>query len=423
MIIEQLLLSLVVLLGAAVLLRPLAHWTRLPFSLLLILGGFLGAELLVRQGLDTGVRAGNYHDLVFYLLLPILVFESAHQMDCRELLRNLGVILLLAVPGMICAALITAALVYYGIGHPSGFPWLAALITGALLSATDPVAVINQMRSLGAPKRLEMLLEGESLFNDATAIVLFTIFVALAGEGVGGGVEMGESAAAFSFWSGLLDFGRVSLMGAACGLGCAALGLACTRWAPGAHEYQLITVVVAFGSFLLAEHWHVSGIMAVLCAGIVFSLARDRIASRTQEESHSLWEVLGHVAVCLVFLLSGITVSLGMFQDRWLAMLIGIGAVLAARLVVVHAMLALARLGGAAPFPRGYRPVMVWGGLRGAVTLALALALPTHLPYWWTIQSIAFGVVLFTLVVAAPTTLPLLRRVPGEPPPEETAAK
>ena len=174
----------------------------------------------------------------------------------------------------------------------------------------------------------------------------------------------------------------------------------------------LLTVISAYSSFVAAEAvFHVSGVMAVLVTGLVLGYqgqaANDASPGKFVAE---LWEFNAFVANTLVFLLMGVTVTLAMFEERWLAMLIGIAAVLLARALGIFTCVPLLnRLTPIEPISRPYQVVMFWGGLRGAVTLALALSLPTTLEYWWTIQSIAFGVVLFTLFVQATSTAPLLR--------------
>jgi CPA1 family monovalent cation:H+ antiporter len=177
---EHTVLLLTGLLLLALAIQPLARKIHLPFTATLVIAGFAASELLVYYGFDTGIRAEGFHDLIFFVFLPILIFESAYNINARILCKNLLPILVLAIPLMLLSTLITAALVYYGIGHPDGFPWIAALITGALLSATDPVAVVAMFKQMGVPPRLAILVEGESLFNDAAAIVVFGVFIAIA---------------------------------------------------------------------------------------------------------------------------------------------------------------------------------------------------------------------------------------------------
>jgi CPA1 family monovalent cation:H+ antiporter len=392
----QVIFLLTGLLVLAIVLQPLARRLHTPLTAVLVIAGFIASELMVHFGLDTGVRAGNFHDLVFFVFLPILIFESAYNIDVRLLFRNLFPILFLAIPLMLLSALITAALVYAGIAHPVGFPWIAALLTGALLSATDPVAVVALLRERGVSERLNLLLEGESLFNDATAIVLFGVFLAIA-TGADGPMTWTDAALHFSrvFFGGILAGGVIGFMMAAV-----------MKLLSDAVIRAVATVITAYLAFVIAESLlHVSGVMAVLVAGLV--LGRDR-----EKESfvQQLWEFNAWIANALVFLLVGVTITMDMFTERWLAMLIGIAGVIIARAIGIFSFVPLlSRTLPVEAIPRPYQVVMFWGGLRGAVTLALALSLPITLDYWWTIQSIAFGVVLFTLFIQAPTTGPLIR--------------
>lgn len=390
------------LLLLAILIKPLAPRLHIPFSALLVVIGFAASELLVFSGIDTGIRADNFHDLIFFVFLPVLVFESAYTINVRLLLKNLLPILFLAIPIMLLSTFIAAALIYVGIGHPQGFPWIAALLAGALLAATDPVAVVALLRQMGVSERLALLLEGESLFNDATAIVVFAVFLAIA-SGSAGPVSVQDASLHFL----KVFFGGV-LVGAITGLLFNLL-----LWLSRETVVRaLATVISAYLSYITAEAvFHVSGVMAVLVTGLVLGYqgqsTRDASSGTFVTE---LWEFNAFVASMLVFLLMGVTVTLAMFEERWLAMLIGIAGVLVARALGIFTCVPLLnRLTPIESISWPYQVVMFWGGLRGAVTLALALSLPTTLEYWWTIQSIAFGVVLFTLFVQAPSTAPLLR--------------
>ncbi|MGI9294547.1 MAG: cation:proton antiporter [Pseudomonadales bacterium] len=403
MAVSHIVILFVALLGLAAVAEPLARLIRLPYSSTLVLVGFFAGQLIEFSQLQTGLQAESFHELVFFVFIPVLIFEAAYQLDLRLLRENIGNILLLAIAGLLLTTAITAVGMYYGIAHASGFPWIAALLTGALLAATDPVAVVSQLRAVGAPPRLAMLLEGESLFNDATAIVLFTLLLTLASAG-GAQVSAGAS---------VLQFAYVFVGGIALGGIIGALALPAFRVMHGHSTHYILTLVVAYGAFIVAEHWlHVSGVMAVLMAGLI--AARSSMNTNTAEDHQRVaenWETLGHIANALIFLLLGITITVAMFQERWLAMLIGIAAVFVARALSIFGVLLLSNLLSKNAVPASYQTVMVWGGLRGAVTLALALSLPTELPYWWTIQSVAFGVVLFTLFLQAPTTPWLLRRL------------
>lgn len=399
--VAKVVLALMAMLLVALLTRPLARLSRLPFTALLVLIGFVGSEIVVRLGGDTGIRAELFHDLVFYVFLPVLIFESALNIDIRLLLKNLVTVLMLAIPILLVSTLITAALIYYGIAHPTGFPWIAALLTGALLSATDPVAVVSMARESGAPPRLTTLLEGESLFNDATAIVLFSILLGLALH------PAGEA----SLGDGVLRFLAMFGGGAMTGLLVGGVIVFFLRRLDEAILHGLISIIAVYCTFILAEAvLHVSGIMAALLLGLVVShhlhnvKGHDRFLAR-------FWEMSGFAANALLFLLMGVTITLEMFEYRWLAMLIGIAGLLVARAAGIFILAPIAaRVSPEAPIDPKSKVILFWGGQRGAVTLALALSLPTELDYWWTIQSVAFGVVVFTLFVQAPTIGLLLRK-------------
>lgn len=402
MSIELIVAFAVTLFALALVADRLGRLFRVPHTLPLVLVGVLLSWVLdAGLGVDMGLGEVGFHDLVFYVFLPVLVFDAAFHIRLRTLRDNLPAILFLALVGVGITALVSAALIYLGIGDPGSFPWAAALITGALLAATDPVAVIDQLKAMGAPARLTILLEGESLFNDASAIVVFGIVLAYATRSA----DVGAALA-------LADFLMVFCGGAATGVAVGLVGAGALRLFDGGISHALIVLTAAYGSFLLAEGaLGVSGVMAALLAGLVLARTVQREdAPIVGTEISFLLGVLAFAANGSVFLLVGMTLSPAMFSERWQAMLIAIGAVLAARaLVVLVALPALNPL-LASPVPGPYRQVLAWGGLRGAVTLALALSLPASLDYAWTVQAMAYGVVLFTLFVQAPLMPGLIRR-------------
>lgn len=393
---------LILFLLMAVYTASLAKRLGLPFSALLVIEGFLGSELVVALGFDLGLRWYHFHDLVFFVLLPVLIFESALNIDVRLLLKNLVPILILAMPIMLLSTLIIAVLLYYGIGHALGFPIIAALLTGAILSATDPVAVLDVFKQIKAPARLSTLVDGESLFNDATVIVLFGLFVAFAQMDAG----------SFSGLDALQEFVFVFFGGIIVGLVLGVVFMLLYRVASGSFAKSLISIISAYSAFLVAEHFlHVSGVMAVLVTGLSISWERCKRVEASQFVE-KLWEFNAYLANILIFLLVGVTITVEMFTSHWLAMLIGIVSVLIARAVGIFVVLPLvSKLPSIEPISRGYQAIIFWGGLRGAVVVALALSIPLELEYWYTVQSIAYGVVLFTLFVQAPTIKVLMKWV------------
>lgn len=391
------------LLLLALMLRPQAERFNLPFAALLVATGFIGSELLLWFDVDTGVRHQSFHDLIFYVFLPLLVFEAAFKIDAVLLRKNLFVILLLSIPILLVSILITASLVFIGIGHPDGFPWIAALLTGAVLAATDASPVTTRFARLGVPKRLRILMDGEDLFNDATAIVAFNIVLYIAMHPQEN-ISIADAVVSF----GIVFFGGI-FVGLLVGFGF----LLVSRLFEDSIQQALVTLISAYVAFLVAnEILRVSGVMAVLITGLIMGRV---IHNDFQDERGSFvdnfWGFNVYVAEALVFLLMGVTVTVAMFEQRWLAMLIGIVALLISRALGVFGTApVINRMPWVDNVPRGYQQVLVVGSLRGAVVLALCLSLPVSLPYWWTVQSIAFGVVIFSLFVQAPLVRPLLKR-------------
>jgi CPA1 family monovalent cation:H+ antiporter len=385
---------------AAVLVEPLARRLKMPFSAALVAGGFAASQAIIDMGLDTGLRWYHFHDLVFFVFLPALIFHSAFNMDARQLFRNILPIFLLALPILLLSTLLTATLLYFGIGHPQGFPWISALVCGALLSATDPVAVSEIAKRSPVPRRLLTLMEGESLFNDATTVVLFMLLLSVVTTP---GAEITLAGAG-------LDFLRLAVGGTGVGL---VLGLAAGLLMRWFERPIIVSLLAAYASYLIAEtQLGVSGVMAVLACGLVSGHLHRQQKPEQYPNTDNWWAQLGWLANSSLFLLAGVTITLPMFQERWLAMLLGIGAALLTRALGVWMVGALtAIVPGQTPVSTAYRLLMVAGGLRGAVTLALALSLPVELEGWWTVQSIAYGVVLFSLVFQAPTIEPLLDKL------------
>ncbi|NNL11703.1 MAG: sodium:proton antiporter, partial [Pseudomonadales bacterium] len=351
-------------------------------------------------GFDTGIRASNIHDLVFYIVLPILVFEAAWQLQSSLLKRWLWPIILLATFGVLIVSFVTATGIFYGIGHP-GFPFVAALLSGAILSATDPTAVVNTLRKLDAPKDLATLMEGESLFNDATAVVLFSIVLAVALQSMGA-VHSGGYITYFSitFFGGLITGFIAGLVGT---IICLALG---ERSAA-----TMTLVILAFASFYIAENWlHVSGILSVMAAAITSKLLLREHEDKLLQDVQPTWSWLGKLLNTLVFVLLGLVMQFSMFTNQWLAILIAIAAALGARFIAVYTV-GLLTYRNIYPIPAGWLLLMSWGGVRGIIAVVLALALPVELPYWWTIQSMVFGVVVFSILVQAPSSGWLIKRL------------
>ncbi len=392
-------LLIISLLIVSTLLEPLADKLRVPFSIVLVFIGYIGSEITIGVfNVDTGIRWDNFKTIIFYVILPILIFQSAIEINLRTLLRNFVPILIMAIPLMILSTIVTAVGLYKGIDHASGFPWIAALITGALLSATDPASVISLLKKANAPERLRILLEGESLFNDATAIVLFSILISIATH----------SQETTSWTMLLIRFSEVFLGGLLTGIVIGFVAFLIIKLSDYQQSFVIVSILSAYSSFILAEDvLHFSGVIAVLACGLTLGAVLTEQFSEASFASQ-LWSLLAKIAESLIFILAGITITLGMFIDQWLAILIGIAAVIFARIVIIFGSFPfLSLLPGIQAVSLQQQTILVWGGVRGTVTLALALSLPLTLDYWYTIQSIAYGVVIFTLF-SQTMTLPIL---------------
>jgi CPA1 family monovalent cation:H+ antiporter len=362
---------------------------RIPYTVALVVVG-LALTLQRRPAIQLSPN------VILGLLVPPLVFEAAFQLDFAQLRRSLPRILLLAVPGVVLTTLIVGGLVALLV--PLALP--VALVFGALISATDPVAVVALFRSLGAPRRLALLVEGESLLNDGTAIVLFdlVLMIALTGQ--------------FSLLQGLLDFLRVSIGGVLTGL---LLGWLVSEALARIDDTLIettLTTLLAFGSYLLAEELHVSGVLAVVAAGLINGNVGPRgMGPSTRIMLANFWDYVAFLATSMVFLLIGLQFHLSELVAGWRPILWAVLAVLAARAIVVYGLgWICSRFGEAIPL--AWDHVLAWGGLRGAISLALALSLPAALGAPADrLRVMAFGVVLFTLLVQGTTMGPLLRRL------------
>lgn len=373
-----------------------ARYFRLPYTTILVLAG-LGLEFLrFLPAIELTP------ELVLLLFLPPLAFEAAFHLDFEQLRRDIVPIGAFALLGVLVTMGVTGAILVWGLG----WNWEIALLFGTLVAATDPVSVVAVFRELGVSKRLSTLVEGESLFNDGTSIVLFRIVLAVV---LAGSVNPA---------TGLLEFLRLVLGGTGLGF---VLGYLASRLLRRIDDYLIeisTTVVLAWGSYLLGEFMGVSGVISVVVAGLVLGNYGGRISfsPTTKIVLGHVLEFISFVANSFIFLLIGIQIVLDDISAHLLPILWAIFATLVARAVAVYGLsFPLGRL--SVPIPFSWRHLMFWGGLRGGVTLALALSLPLAVPMRSSLVLAAFGVVLFTLVVQGLTMRPLLellRLVPKE---------
>lgn len=380
------------LVAAAALIALVARRIAVPYTVALVVFG-LGAAIVAPRA-----QFGITEELVLAVLLPGLIFEAAYQLDLGELRRAFGGIALLAVPGVLLSALIVAGVLALG----TGLPLELGFVVGAMVSATDPAAVISTFRRLRSPKRLRMLVEGESLFNDGTALVVFVIALTM----VTGPVTIGGAVGSF-----VLTVVVSTLIGGA-------IGVAASRIVATVDDHLIeltVSLATAYGAYLIADLFHESGIIATVVAGIVLGNYGRRIgmSARTQEALDTVWEFLSFLLTALVFLLVGLVISLPQLIDALGPILWAVLGILIGRGLVVYVL-----LGGTSRLisdrfhpavPLAWLHVMFWAGLRGAVAVAMALSLPPDFPQRTLLQEIVFGVVLFTLVTQGTTTELVIR--------------
>lgn len=378
-----------ILLLVAAVVAMLARRVRLPYTVALVAAGCV----LAFSSLGAEIRLTRA--LIFNLFLPPLVFEAAFYIPWHEFRRDLAVLLVLATLGVLLAAALTAAGMHYLVG----WQWLTAALFGILIAATDPVSVIATFKEAGVHGRLRLLVEAESLLNDGTAAVLFSVTLAAAQSGA-------VDAAGVTRALAVTTLGGV-LCGAAVGAGMLALA--------GRTDDHLIeitfTTVAAYGSFLLAEQLHASGVLAALTAGLLIGNlgSLGAISDRGREAVGAFWEYIAFVVNSLVFLLIGIRLAHRAFGRVLLPLIAAIGLVTLGRAVSVYACCALFARSNQRVEPRDQH-ILVWGGLRGALALALVLGLPLSIPDRPAVVTAAFAVVAFSLIVQGLTITPLLRR-------------
>jgi CPA1 family monovalent cation:H+ antiporter len=388
---------LIWLLIAASVIAVVAKYLRIPYTVSLVLGGLL-LSLLRLPFLSPLQPDQRPHwltpDVILILFLPALVFEGSVKIDVRDLLRDYAPLLVFANVGVLVSTLATGYLIHWEIG----LPILIALLFGAIISATDPISVLAIFKNLRMSKRLSVIIEGESLLNDGTAVVVFQIL--LAGV-VGGGLSIGR---------GIGEFLLAVVGGAALG---SAIGYAGNKIMKTINDPQIqitLTTVVAYGSYLLANHLHWSGVISTASAGLIVGNfgAKKGMSTQAKAALESFWEYLAFVMNSLIFLLIGLEIHVDSLAHAWRPILFAIAAVLIGRSISVYLLAPVSNM-FAETIPIRWQHVMVWGGLRGALALALALSLDSTFPYRDRILDLTFGVVVFSILVQGLTTKPLLR--------------
>ncbi|MCI0391405.1 MAG: Na+/H+ antiporter [Acidobacteria bacterium] len=368
-------------------------WVRLPYTLALVIVGLVISPMHFLPVVHVSP------ELILLIFLPALLFEAAWNLKIDHLRENLLPILTMATAGVGLSVGIIGTILHFGIG----LEWGQALLFGAIISATDPVSVLALFKKLGAPERLTIIVEGESLFNDGTAVVVFRILL-----GIVAGTTAFDSTGQLIF-SSLREFSVVVFGGIAVG---AIIGIIASTLTSYFDDHLLeitLTTIVAYGSFLLAEEMHVSPVIAVLIAGLILgNYGRQKgMSPTTQVAVNSFWEYAAFVVNSLVFLLIGLEIQIGTLANAT-AIAWAVAAMLIARLVCVYGLIALMNL-RAEPVPFKWQHVLFWGGLRGSLSIALVLSLPVTLPGRQMLVAMVFGAVIFSMLAQGLRISPLLR--------------
>lgn len=396
------------MLALALVVRPLTRRFGIPFALSLVVLGFVASESLVMFGIDTGLRSDSFTDLISIVLLPLLIFATAMRLPMQELRRCLAMISILAIPILLLTATLVTLGLFFGIDHATGFPLVTAMIAAVLLVAIDPGASQEVLQRFAGTERLQVLLEGEALFSDALSVLLLGLLLATT-AGAGQMVS----------WGGFFyDLFITSMGGIFIGAVAGAMGVLCLRLTREHQPRALLTVVVAYLSYLLAQQFFmVSDVIAILVTGLCVAWGNARYpAADNKEFVGEVWELLHGIAGASVFLLVGFTIQLEVFVQQRIAILLAIPILILARALGFFALLpVIGRVPGLPSLPAHDRIALHWGGTPGAVALALVLSLPTSLTGWWTVQAIVYGVAIFALLAQLTTLGAILRSAGYEP--------
>ncbi|HEX3536627.1 MAG TPA: cation:proton antiporter [Stellaceae bacterium] len=398
-------LGVAALLGLVSLLQPLAERLAIPYAVLLALAG-------IALGIAASAVPGSAHqfmpssETLLAIFLPPLLFEAALNIDVRQLSDEIGPVLLLAVIGVVVCTF-TAG---YALAPISNLGLLPCIALGAIIATTDPVAVVGVFRAVGAPRRLATLVEGESLFNDAAAIAIYSVVLGMLSSHAGGGALDGVLRFLWQFIGGLVV-----------GFVAGQLTMALTPLLRGSRVAEpTLTVGAAYITYVVCDHYiDVSGVVGVAAAAITISAGgRRRLTPSNWENLVESWEQLAFWASSLIFLLAAMQApeQVAIIHGKWLEyfglLAALVAAALVARAVTLYVLVPLLSLTGIAePVDGKYKLVMLWGGMRGAVSLALALAAIENDLLPNQVGALATGFVLFTLLVNAPTLRPLMHLI------------
>ncbi|HLZ95086.1 MAG TPA: sodium:proton antiporter [Candidatus Dormibacteraeota bacterium] len=382
---QSFLLFLIVLGGAATMLRLVSRSTpTVPYPVLLAAGGIV-------IGLIPGIKLPAIGpDLILLAFVPGLVFEASLALDLAELWRRVVPITLLASVGVLLTVIAIGAMAHYGLG----LDWASGVLLGSIVAATDPIAVVNLLRQVRAPLGLGAILEGESLFNDGSGVAVFSAVL--------GTILSGHP----SFVDGALRFVFVTGIGVTIGIGAGAAGVLLLRRVGEAELEIMITLVVAYGSYLAADVVHASGVVSVVAAGITVARYGSRSGRLKGTQLVGFWNLLAFVLNAILFLVVGVALPTSRLIAVGGLALAAYGIMFAARALPVYTLLAIADFRGSS-IPWSWRHVTFWGGIRGALSVALALSVAGYAQIDSRVPVLAYGMVVLSLLIQGGLLLPV----------------
>ncbi len=387
--VAELVTVLIILLLVATGVALLSRWLRVPYVTGLVLAGLAITELLPQ-------RIGLNDSLILNLFLPILLFEAAINTDISRLRSTVKPVALLAGPGVVISAGVTAVLLKFGLG----LAWIPALLAGVILAITDTVSVIAVFKEVPVPSRLSTIVEGESLFNDGVALVLFSLIVKV------------NAAGSLTILDGLQELFVVIVGGSLVGLAIGYLSTGLFIWSDEPFSSILLTVAVALGTFQIGHFLHVSGVVAVVVAGLIVGTIglSSSVSASSRLTLLSFWEAVGFGVNSFIFLLIGLEVDLITLWRMLPAVLLAVLAYQVGRIVSVYPLLAIVRWFDR-PIPWRWQHVLFLGNIKGSLSMALALSLPATLVGRSQLIALVFGTVLLSLLGQALSLPWLVKRL------------
>ena len=377
--------------------RKLSDRTGFPFAGTLLIIGFLGSELATFAGADIGLRWYHFRDIVFYGIVPLLVLNTALQLDIQIFKSVMGSILLLTIPIGVLTGCVVAMFVYSGINHPVGFPILVALLLGGILTANEPEHLLERIPLSSVSDRFSTLLKGESMFNDIIAVMLFSLLIEL--------ILMHDSLPNV----GLLVWQPIWLLGG--GIGVGVLGANLIKRAflvvKGGAIGALFIIIAAYGLYFLSDKYlAVSGVASLVAFGLTLKSLLDI-------DGNKLISGLADFVHASLYLLVGVSFTLGQFTDRWIAILLGTVGLVFGRILGSYFFLVINKLcrPNSLQLTKYEKIGIALSGTPGAIALALALSLPLEVPAWYTVQSAVYGVVAIGIFIHAPLAALILSKV------------